>query len=152
MKYLKFFENSINDIALNKFFEDYIYFKRTHANFIGDVISVAKNYNIPEIFYDEFVMLFFLYDKGFFWKQNIKKEDTYVKNNVKKHILNLIIEKFKNDPRTYILLKKCLDRKFNSRGSFEYIGISTIKYIFFLFKAAIKNAPDWIEDTEKYNL
>jgi len=157
MKFLKTFEKIINpesDISVNKFFDNFDRYKKLYPGFDAKTKEIENNYSIPEMFHEYFMILYFLYHEKWFWVQNIKREDNYIKRKVKKHVLNLILEKFKQEPQSYFLLKKCLNRRpnFNNPRSFRNIRNSTVKYIFFLFNESIKNTTNWIKDTEIYNL
>jgi hypothetical protein len=155
MKYLKKFENvHDSDLSLKYFFDKYYGYKKIYTTFDTKVTNLINNFDIPKMFYDDIFILYFLYKERFFWTKNIKKEDEYTKMLVKKYVLNSILKKFEKDPLSYISLKSTLNKRknFNDIRSFGYIGNAIIKYIFFLLTDAVKKAPDWLKDTEKYNI
>ena len=156
MKYIKLYEgykDPSNDPSVQEFLAKYE--KDVHMHNDREYhrcIDRAKFYNIPSAFFDEFLIINFLYEGH--WKSGYKKEDDYTKNQIKKYVLSLIIKKFEDDPTLYSELKAGLDKrqKFNSRGSFDYIQNAVVNNSYFLFHAAIKKAPEWIINTLKYNL
>lgn len=154
MKYLKKYEaRSVNQDsikALQSFLEDY---NKNKKRYNEHPTYKAKMYNIPEIFYDEFCLLSRLYD--FLNNSWIDKEQkNYIKKIIKKQTLNSIKQKFEEDEKNYFDLKKVFeDRpKWNDSGSLRGISDAIVKYIFYLFEAALKNPPEFIKNMNKYNL
>jgi hypothetical protein len=141
MKYIKKYESGLKEGALKTFFDDYNNYLRTYFK-----NNPYYYYDIPEIFHEEFDLLHFLYGKSIIWRNYDKTINNYIKKEVKKFALESIIKKFEDDTNNYAKLKEVLDKRphFLSRAS--------IKYIFFLFQAAIKKTPSWIKDSNRYNL
>lgn len=159
MKYIKFFEskNPQLDEELNEFLKEYeIHKKRGDGRYYKNSIILARNYKVPDILHEEFALLDYLYGEhtgG--WKWNKSKEIcNYIKKEVKKLAVKSIVQKFDENVDNYDELKKMLEKRprFNDTGSFDNIGIASVKYIFYLLHDAIKKAPDWIKDATKYNL
>ena len=111
-------------------------------------------YKLPEFLYDEFLLIYYMYEHRWDWSKGIKNIDNYIKTEVKKHVLNSILKKIEDYPEHYTQLKTVLDKRprFNHPGSFDNINTATIKYIFYLLHDVIKKTPGWIKDSIKYNL
>ena len=163
MKYIKTYEikNLPGWVDLQKELEGFyknfeVHCKMANGKYLKESEYRARTYNIPEFFYDEFVLLDFLYGEhtgG--WKFNkLKEVRDYIKKNVKKSTIESIIKKFENDPTSYTDLVIGLSKRpnFRSPGSFDYIRDAAVQYIYFLFHAAIKKAPEYIKNANKYNL
>lgn len=161
MKYLKTFEkeiiNSYLREALEYFFTQYELFKKSGGNqpYYQDIVNVAKSYHIPEIFHYEFSILYFLYEyRGWWNKNNNAALADFIKKEIKKQLVETIIDKFNNDSNNYYLLKEIFDKRpeWNNSRSLRGVSQGVVKYIFMLFYKAINNAPQWIKDSNKYNL
>jgi hypothetical protein len=159
MKHLRTFENKIDSDsikALESFYKSFEDYKSRSYN-IKDVISVAKNYKIPEALFDEFILLKFYYESRSgqytIFTSNTDKENNYIKKEIKKTALKSIIKKIDDDVDVYLELKDALDKRprYFDGGSFDYIRIGSVKNIFFLLHNAIKKAP-LSQDIIKYNL
>ena len=153
MKYIKTFEREIVNTELLKsleyFFSQYNIFTTKYEN----ALNRAKMNNIPEFLYDDFSILFFLYEcRGWWSKYEISAD--FVKREIKKQTLNSIINKFNEDPGKYFILKDIFDKnpKWNDARSLHGVSGGTVKYIFMLFYKAVNEAPQWIKDSNKYNL
>lgn len=152
MKYLKKFERETNVYlvdALKYFFKQYDLFKISNVGtYYQHSLKIAKSRNIPEFLYDEFTILFFLYNHKGWWNNYYDKPVIdFIKKEIKKETVKSIINKFEKNPEYYIKLLEYLEEH-TIADAYD----STIKYIYFLFHAAIKNAPDWLKNSEKYNL
>jgi hypothetical protein len=161
MKYIKKFEKEIINPylldALEYFFNQYNIFKKSGGKrtYIQDIISMAKSYKIPEIFHHEFCILYFLYEyRGWWNKTDNSSLGDFIKKEIKKQMLDSIIKKFNDDTNNYYLLKDIFDKRpgWNNRRSLSSINQGVVKYIFMLFDKSINNAPQWIKDSNKYNL
>lgn len=112
MKYLKTFEskvvNSDSVKGLNDFLEDY---SKREGYYNDDSRQRARVYHIPEIFYDEFSLLYRLYDflNNSKWSLRSKSENDYIKKEIKKKTLISIKEKFEKDTENFFALKKVFD-------------------------------------------
>jgi len=144
-------ENPVLKKAVDDFFNGFEEFKNNpyYSNSIGR----AKNYNLPAFIFDEFALLDYLYKRRVWWSKD-SMSDKNTKREVKKFALESILKKFEEDPDKYFELKKVLDNRpnFNNTGSFDGISDASVKYIFFLLRASINKAPEWITNTNNYNL
>jgi len=156
MKYLKTYEaktaesidsikHSIEDflIKFEKHMEGYSNLHLNHFNF----------YKFPSELEYEFSILYYMY-RNVDWKKGYSKIDKYIKQQVKKYVKKLIIKKFEENPDIYFKLKSTFDghQKWGTRGTFQYINSAAIRYIFFAFSDALKNAPEYLSQSNKYNL
>ena len=148
MKYLKSFENYINVESPPKELEDF--FKKytdsyTHYNKL-------YTQKIPTEFHEEYKILFFLYGYSENWKQwggspETKKYNRKIKNLIKKYTLKSILKKFDDKPNLYFELEKIVEEK-----PLKYIYAAAEKYTYFLFDAAIRKAPEFIKQSQMYNM
>lgn len=160
MKYIKKFEREIvNDYLreiLEYFFKQYELFKiSAGGTYKQHSLDRAKTYSVPEFLYDEFCILHFFYNSKGWWNNYYDKAVVdFLKREIKKQTLESIINKFEEDINNYYLLKNVFDKrpKWNDSRSFNGINDSTVRYIFMLFYKAVNNAPQYIKDTNKYNL
>ena len=154
MKYLKTYEDrQVNENlvkALQEFLDDY---HKHQERYNENPIRKAKLYKVPEVFIEEFCLLSHLYDTlNYSWMNKYQKN--YIKKIIKKQTLDSIKQKFEQDDKNYFDLKKVFeDRpKWNDSGSLRGINDAIVKYIFFLFKAAVDNPPEVVKNANKYNL
>jgi len=94
------------------------------------------------------MLLYFLYsDTGYIrnWKKGHAVIDNYIKRQVKKYVQKLIHQKFDKNPDIYFKLKNIFDKKFIPK-------IAKMKYIFMNFQTALKHAPEYLDQSSKYNL
>lgn len=156
MKYIKTFETKVN-LDNEKGYQEFL--KEYNSN-IARVYNLQhykymlENYNFPEIFLHEFSMLYYYYKTYSRYVRYMDKSVlNYIKKTVKKEALNSIIKKLEENPGIHIDLKLALDaRDLNGTGFFDSIHDASIKYIFFLFYNALKKAPEWIKNSQQYNL
>lgn len=150
MKYIRTYEKySLSEIE--EFLENYNKSKKRYI--LKDWIWYANNYGIPEIFHEEFFILYFLYKHIEIWKSGYTKEDNRVKDCVKEYVNDLIINKFQENPNSYFELKNVIDKTGNfDPRSLNNISNKYLKYVFLALLSALKKAPDWIKNSEKYNL
>lgn len=156
MKYLKAFESKVVNPdsvkELNDFLDDYT---KREGYYNNDSRQRAQIYKIPEIFYEEFSLLYRLYDFLNNSKSSrLKSENDYIKKEIKKKALASIKNKFEERTENFFELKKVFDDrpKWNDTGSFQGVSDAITKNIFYLFKSALKNPPKVVVDIEKYNL
>jgi len=88
------------------------------------------------------------------WCDYINTLNNHVKNSVKLNVINSMINKMKDDPRNYTILETFLNKrpKFNKPGSFDYVRKATHNHIYYTLHRALKNTPEHIKDSLKYNL
>lgn len=158
MKYLKTYESikSTDESILDKFYTAFDEHEKYIKNkWVYDSASqLLKHYNVPEVFLDEFRLLHFLYDNRFY-RTGDKKTDNKVKNLIKKKCLDSIVNKIDNEPSLYVDIKEMFDKRpnWNDSNRFGNVSNGPTKYIYYMLYSAInKNAPDYIKDTNKYNL
>jgi len=161
MKHIKTFEGRTVDeesiTGLQRFydkFEEEITINRL-LPYQNRILVYAQQYNIPKEFYDEFKLLYYLYDQRRWWSTGDKKVDAYIKKEVKKNAIKSILEKLK-DENVFYKLENALDKRpdFSNQGSFDYISNGTVQYIFYSLHNAIKHTPEYEERkfAKKYNL
>lgn len=165
MKHIKTFEGRKVDedsvLGLKRFydkFEEEITINRLKP-YQNRILEQAERYNVPEEFYDEFKLLYYLYDNRLWWSTNDKKVDSYIKKEVKKNAIKSIIEKLKNE-NIFLKLDKLIDSRpnFSNQGSLGYIHNGTVQYIFYSLLNAIRQTPEYELKQElkkfskKYNL
>lgn len=156
MKYLKTFEgeivNSESSKALEYFFSQFNLFESKYHQFSVDS---AKSANIPMFLYDDYSFLFFLYNYKGWWNNYYDKSIIdFIKREIKNRVIKSVINKFEEDPNNYILLKSVFDKRpeWNNPRSLQGLNSGATKYIFMLFYKALNSAPQWIKDSNKYNL
>lgn len=155
MKHLKTFEREIVNTellkALEYFFSQYNIFISKYQDY---PLNRAKTYNIPEFLYDDFSILYFLYEYRGWWSNNYNISADFVKREIKTQTLNSIINKFNEDSNKYFILKDIFDKnpKWNDARSLHGVSGGTVKYIFMLLYRAVNKAPQWIKDSNKFNL
>ena len=159
IKNFKLFEaNERNEELFNEFLKEYNDFYKNYFNgeskntYYKGNKNKAMSYNIPDIFFDDYLILDYYYNRYYNWRGNEKQE---VKKTLKKYVMNSVLQKFEKDPNSYIELKSMIDKRknFSNINSFEYISDTSMKYTWMLFNTAIRNAPKWIADAnDKYNL
>ena len=151
MKYLKTFEN----------LDDLKYFLDKHNAYVYHMYQtsyhpeeLANNYFIPKEIIDDFSIVYYFYEKDFYWKKGDKVDNNRIKREMKKYIISTILNKIENEPELYLTIKKFLDKrkKFNDTGSFDYITNRTIKYFYFILHDVIRRVPDWLIDSINFNL
>ena len=157
MKYLKTYEANTNSDLISSFFEKFEEYKSERERSFSEIEDRMKMYLFPEIFENEFQILYFLYDSHSYftrWRTPHKIETDYIKRQVKKHVRELIIKKFKDDPNTYEELKSFFDKRpdWSKKGSFQNIREAIVKNVVFNFHSAFKKAPDYITQANIYNL
>jgi hypothetical protein len=151
MKYLKTFESKVVNPdsvkGLYDFLEDY---SKREGYYNDDSRQRARVYHIPEIFYDEFSLLYRLYDFLNNFSLRSKSEKDYIKKEIKKKALISIKEKFEKDTENFFALKKVFDDrpKWNDTCSVQGVNDAITKNIFYLFKSALKNPPKFVVDIE----
>jgi len=156
MKYLKTFEakQTIDKVKskISNFLKKYELYSNNYNG--GSYISVMNYYRVPHELEYEFSVLYFLYsDTSNIYAPNWKQlddTDNYIKRQVKIYIQKLILQQFDKNPEIYFKLKNL----FNER---KKLGISMPKsahdkYILFNLETAIKNAPEHLETSSKYNM
>jgi hypothetical protein len=156
IKNFKLFEaNERNEELFNEFLKDYNDFYKNQP-FPNSYYKGNKNkairYNIPDIFFDDYLILEYYYKLYSNWQP---EEKQVVKKILKKYVMNSVLQKFEKEPSLYIELKSMIDKRknFNNTGSFDNISDASMKYTYLLFNTAIRNAPKWIVDAnDKYNL
>lgn len=158
IKNFKLFEkNEKNEELFNEFLREYKDFYKNCFNgskntYYNGNKNKAMRYNIPDIFFDDYLILDYYYNRYYNWRGNEKQ---VVKKALKKNVMNSVLQKFEKDPNSYVELKSMLDKRknFSNINSFEYIDDMAMKYTWMLFNTAIRNAPKWIADANnKYNL
>lgn len=161
MKYIKTYEikNSHLQDLVTRFFQKYedVNNNENTKNLKKSVDSIYNLYNLyktPDSLREEMDILIFLYNFPYFWKTGETVKDNYIKNKVKKYVLQSAINKIENDTQIYFDVKDCLDKKphFNSSGKLGYIKNSTFRYIFFFLDTLERKTPGYIKDTIKYNI
>jgi hypothetical protein len=163
MKYIKTFENrTVNEDSikgLESFFISYEKYKDryNYEETYDRAISRAKYHNIPEELFEEFLLLYFLYDNYLYSRRysygGSKEVTNYIKKEVKKLASNSIIKKIEDNIDIYIKITKMFDKrpKWNDSNSFENIDNLPIKYTYFLLKTVINKLP-WLNNAQKFNL
>lgn len=113
-----------------------------------------ESWKFPKIFMEEIYMLYFLYDKRYKWSTDIPTINNYIKKNIKNLTFNSMLNKIKDNEKYYFELRDFLEKrkKFNNKSSFDYIDTAPINYIYFALYRVIKNVPEYIKNSEKYNL
>ena len=164
MKHIKTFEGRKIDedsvAGLQRFydkFEEDLSISRL-GPYQNRILEQAQRYNIPEEFYDEFKLLYYLYDNRRFFATD-KKIDAYIKKEVKKSAIKSIVEKLKNE-NVFLKLDKLIDSRpnFSNQGSRGYIHNGTVQYVFFSLLNAIRQTPEYElkqeikKSSKKFNL
>lgn len=162
MKYIKTFEGrTVNTIlikGLEDFFKEYENRKNTPSNIYthNSCITKAKNYNIPEELFDEFLLLYFLYDSFLpyqRYRSSSEQVTKHIKKEVKKLALNSILKKIEDNMEIYLKIKNVFIKRprWNDSGSFDKVNDMPTNYFYFLLKSAISKIP-WLNDAQKFNL
>ncbi len=153
MKHLKTFESKQTTQDIKYKIEDFLSkFEKSLKNYQGrNYIDNMNYYNIPNEFEYEFAVLYFLYSDSHTYTTNWKQgdyTDNYIKRQVKNYIQKLILKKFNDNPNLYFKLKNVFDKRKNIGMPREAVP----KYIFSNFQSALKNAPEHLDISTKYNL
>lgn len=145
---IKYFLDKYNDFNNGNYFLNQLKSKDV------TIYSIYKNFNFPEEIKNELYILIFLYNNTYSWKTGYEKDDNYIKRKVKEYIQKIILDKIQKNPNIYFEIKKIVDKypNFNNSGSFGYLSNSTIRYILFLLNSIERKTPNYIKDTNKYNL
>ena len=141
IKNFKLFEaNERNEELFNEFLKDYNDFYKNQP-FPNSYYKGNKNkairYNIPDIFFDDYLILEYYYKLYSNWRP---AEKEIVKKTLKKYVVNSVSQKFEKDPNSYVELKSMIDKRknFSNINSFEYIFNTSMKYTWMLFNTAIR--------------
>jgi hypothetical protein len=150
MKYIKLFESKYNFSLydfLKKMSEYYRYYNR--KSLIIDNMNYIK---FPNIFEEEYMILYYLYDDD--WKTDDKLENNYIKRKIKDYVKNLIYKKIESESNLVDLISwfhEIRPRWYNSKY-FQYVGKKNenILWNFYFFYTHDERSLKIIKNIEYY--
>lgn len=159
MKYLKTIEK-VTSFDIKNFLDKYEdfnksnYFKNQFTSKDVNIYSIYKHFNFPEEIKEDLYILIFLYNNSYSWKTGYLKEDNYTKRKVKEYVEKLVLNKIEKTPSLYNKIENIVNKhpNFNNSRKFGYLSNSTIRYIMFFLNTIVRKTPNYIKDTNKYNL
>jgi len=142
----------LKNILDNSFYKKFESIKDTYQETHIEIIF--RQIGFPIEFYDEIMMLYFLYQNRNDWTIDIETINNFIKREVKKDAVGSMVKKIENDINKYHTLKNFLNKRlnFNNSRSIDYVKHASSNNIYFALHRVIRELPDYIKDSLKYNL